>query len=123
MDMNPHQNKEIAVKRVGMVIKLKPAYVEDYINMHAASNAGVRDLLAKYHLNNFSIFLHQIGNEWFEFGYYEYTGTDYERDLAGLAGEPRNQAWLEICNTMQQPLEGENGWAIMKQVYYNDVNL
>lgn len=120
MDKQTHQSKANEVKRVGMVIKLRPEYLEEYLHVHAASNAGVRDLLAKYHLHNFSIFLHQIGNDWFEFGYYEYTGTDYERDLAGLAGEPRNQAWLEICNPMQQPLEGETGWAIMKPVYYND---
>ena len=70
-----HQQSKSDVKRVGMVIKLKPECVEQYLALHHDSNAGVRDLLAKYHMKNFSIFLHQIGNDWFEFGYYEYDGT------------------------------------------------
>lgn len=122
MDINQLQNTEKHVKRVGMVTRLRPECVERYLELHADTNAGVRDLLAKYHLENFSIFLHQVGNDWFEFGYYEYTGTDYETDLATLAGEPRNQAWLEVCDPMQLPIEGEKGWAIMKQVYYNGIN-
>ena len=120
-DMNSNQidTKGIEVKRVGMVIKLRPECVEEYLELHADSNSGVRDLLAKYHLKNFSIFIHQIGNDWFEFGYYEYTGADYETDLSTLSSEPRNKAWLEICDPMQLPLDGENGWAQMRQVYYN----
>ena len=42
--------------------------------------------------------------------------------MVALAKEPRNIAWLEICNPMQIPLPGENGWAIMEQIYYNDAN-
>ena len=80
---------------------------------------GVRDLLTKYHLRNFSIFLHQIGDNWYEFGYYEYTGNDFDGDMKNLSAEPRNQAWLEVCDPLQLPLEGETGWAIMEQVYFN----
>lgn len=107
------------VKRVGMVIKLKPECVEEYRALHADSNAGVRDLLKQYHMENFSIFLHQIGNDWFEFGYYEYRGEDFEGDMARLADEPRNKAWLEICDPMQVPLEGAEGWTEMERVYFN----
>ena len=108
------------MKRVGMVIKIKPECVDEYRRLHADSNPGVRDLLTRYHLHNFSIFLHQIGQEWFEFGYYEYTGTDFEADMAALSAEPRNQAWLEICDPLQQPLEGSQGWTEMECVYHND---
>jgi L-rhamnose mutarotase len=102
-----------------MVIRLKPECVAEYRRLHADSNPGVRDLLARYHLQNFSIFLQRIGSEWFEFGYYEYTGDNFERDMAALAAEPRNQAWLEICNPMQLPLNGARGWMEMECVYYN----
>jgi L-rhamnose mutarotase len=110
---------ECSVKRVGMVVKLKPECVAEYRQLHADSNSGVRDLLAKYHMQNFNIFLHQIGGEWFEFGYYEYSGGDFEADMEALAAEPRNQAWMEVCDPMQLPLEGESGWAEMERVYYN----
>jgi L-rhamnose mutarotase len=113
------QSTERRVKRVGMVIRLRPECVAEYRALHADSHPGVRDLLAKYHLENFSIFLRRIGEEWFEFGYCEYRGADFESDMAALAAEPRNQAWLDVCDPMQLPLDGENGWAVMEQVYYN----
>jgi len=107
-------------KRVGMVVGIKPGKINEYKKLHSDSNPGVRDLLNKYHLHNFSIFLHQIEGKWYEFGYYEYTGDDFESDMARLTAEPRNQEWLELCDPMQLPLEGEDSWAIMEQVYYNN---
>ena len=121
MEMNQHPNTEIGMKRIGMVIKLRPECVEEYVQLHSKENPGVRDLLNKYHLRNFSIFLHQIGNEWFEFGYYEYDGNDFTADMTALANEPQNQLWLEICNPMQIPLDGEKSWAMMEQVFYNTI--
>jgi len=119
METEKVDNSADGVKRVGMVIKLKPECVEEYRRLHADSNSGVRDLLGKYHMRNFNIFLHRIGGEWFEFGYYEYTGEDFDADMAALAAEPRNQAWLEICDPMQLPLTGQAGWTDMEPVYYN----
>ena len=109
----------MAVKRVGMVVRLNPEYIDEYRKLHADDNPGVRDLLSKYNMQNFSIFLHKIGDEWFEFGYYEYTGSDFDADMAELAAEPRNKAWMEVCDPMQLPLEGEESWAEMEQVYFN----
>ena len=48
------------VKRVGMVIKIKPDKLEEYMALHADSVEGVRDLLCKYNLRNFSIFMTQL---------------------------------------------------------------
>jgi L-rhamnose mutarotase len=109
------------VKRVGMVIKIKPEYIEEYKSVHSDSNAGVRDLLIKANMRNFSIFLHQLDDgNWYEFGYYEYTGDDFEADMAKLDKHPRNIEWLKICDPMQVPLDGYEGWAEMEQVYFND---
>ena len=108
-----------AVKRVGIVIQLQPDCIEEYKRLHSGSNPGVRDLLGKYHLTNFSIFLQQIGEAWYEFGYYEYVGTDFDGDMARLASEPRNQAWLRQCDPMQLPLPGAQGWTEMERVYFN----
>lgn len=108
------------VKRVGMVIGLKPDKIAEYKELHADSNHGVRDLLTKYNMRNFSIYLHQIDGKWYEFGYYEYVGDDFEADMAKLDAEPRNKAWLEICDPMQIPLQGEKSWTVMEEVYRND---
>lgn len=112
------QKKE--VKRVGMVIKLKPEYIEEYKAVHADSVPGVRDLLVEANMRNFSIFLHQLDDgNWYEFGYYEYTGDDFEADMAKLAANARNIEWLKVCDPMQIPLEGYESWAEMEEVYYN----
>ena len=108
------------VKRVGMVIGIKPDKVSAYEALHAASNTGVRDLLTKYHMHNFSIFIHQLDDgKYYLFGYYEYTGTDYDADMTKLSAEPRNQKWLSITDPMQIPLNGEKSWAKMQEVYRN----
>ena len=107
--------------RVGMVVKIKPEFIDEYKKLHADDNPGVRDLLVQANMRNFSIFLLQLDDgNWYEFGYYEYTGDDFEADMEKLAKHPRNIEWLEICDPMQIPLEGYEGWAEMEQVYYNN---
>jgi L-rhamnose mutarotase len=108
-----------SVKRVGMVVGIKVERIGDYRRLHRGGNCRVRDLLNKYHMHNFSIFLRQIDGKWYEFGYYEYTGDDYEGDMAKLAVEPRNVEWLRECDPMQIPLPGEKSWAMMERVFFN----
>lgn len=108
-----------SVKRVGMVTQLRADKIAEYKRLHADSNAGVRDLLVKYHMRNFSIYLQQIDGKWYEFAYYEYTGTNFEADMAMIDKEPRNVAWHKLCDPMQKPLPGAKGWTVMNRVYYN----
>ena len=107
------------IKRVGMVVGIRPEKIEEYKRLHADSNAGVRDLLTKYHMHNFSIYLQEIEGKSYEFGYYEYTGDDFEGDMAELDVEPRNIAWLKQCDPMQLPLPGAKSWTKMERVYFN----
>lgn len=108
------------VQRVGMVIGIKADQISAYEALHAASNSGVRDLLTKYHMHNFSIYMRQLDDgKYYLFGYYEYTGTDYKADMEKLGAEPRNQKWLGVTGPMQVPLPGEQSWAMMKEVYHN----
>ena len=111
--------KPYPVKRVGMVVGIKIDQIETYKKLHADSNPGVRDLLAKYHMHNFSIFLQEIEGKWYEFGYYEYTGSDFDADMAKLDKEPRNIEWLKSCDPMQVALPGAKGWTVMERVYFN----
>ena len=108
------------VKRVGMVIGIRPDKIGQYKALHADTNPGVRDLLNKYHMHNFSIYLHKIKGKYYEFGYYEYTGDDYEGDMAKLDAEPRTKGWLAVCDPLQIPLRGYKSWAVMEEVYHND---
>ena len=108
------------VKRVGMVIGIRPDKIGQYKALHADTNPGVRDLLNKYHMHNFSIYLHKIEGKYYEFGYYKYTGDDYEGDMAKLDAEPRTKEWLAVCDPLQIPLKGYKSWAVMEEVYHND---
>lgn len=108
------------VKRVGTVIGIHPERIEEYKRLHADGNPGVRDLLNKYHIHDFSIFLQQMPDgKWYEFGYYEYTGDDFEGDMAKMDAEPRTIEWLKKCDPMQIPLPGSEGWTEMERVYFN----
>jgi len=92
----------------------------NYISDNTFKPAGVRDLLTEAHMHNFSIFLIRLNDgNYYEFGYYEYTGNDFETDMEKPGKHPRNIEWLELCDPMQIPLEGYKGWAEMEQVYYN----
>jgi L-rhamnose mutarotase len=108
-------------KRVGIAIGVKPDKIAAYQALHAASNPGVRDLLSKYHMRNFSIYLQQLDDgAYYLFGYYEYDGGDYSGDMAKLAAEKRNIEWLAVTDPMQNPLRGSKGWTPMEEVYHNE---
>jgi L-rhamnose mutarotase len=107
------------VKRVGMVVGIREDKIAQYRQLHADSNPGVRDVLNKYHMHNFSIYLQQIEGNWYEFGYYEYTGKNFDADMAEMAKEPRTIEWLKICDPLQIPLPGAKGWTTMDRVYFN----
>ena len=109
------------IKRVGMVIKIKEDKIEEYLKLHSDSVGGVRDLLKKYNLRNFSIFMTQLDDgNFYEFGYYEYWGLNYKKEMEELSKEPRNIEWLEICDPMQIPLKGESSWKEMELIYFNN---
>jgi len=111
---------QAGVKRVGMVIRIKPEKIAEYKRLHADANPGVRDLLRKAHIGNFSIFLRQLDDgQYYLFGYYEYVGSEYEADMLKLDAEPRNKEWLSVTDAMQIPLKGEKSWARMEEVYHN----
>ncbi|HCC71671.1 MAG TPA: hypothetical protein DEQ09_11045 [Bacteroidales bacterium] len=109
------------VKRVGMVVKVKPEVIDEYKKLHADGNAGVRDLLEKYNMRNFSIYLVQLADSnWYEFAYYEYWGDNLEENMKKLAEEPRNIEWLSKCDPMQEGIfEEQEGWYHMDKIYFN----
>lgn len=109
----------VDMKRFGMVIGLKDDSEVAYRTLHAG--VGVRDLLSAANISNFNIFVHRLPDgKLYEFGYYEYIGTDYEGDMMRLASDPRNVEWLSLCDPMQVPLPGSTGWTIMEQVFFNE---
>ena len=109
---------EPSVRRFGMVIGLREEHAEAYVALHEGT--GVRDLLTAANIRNFSIFLQRFPDgQFYEFGYYEYVGQDYEADMAVLAAHPRNVEWLALCDPMQRPFPGTTGWTEMQAIFHN----
>jgi L-rhamnose mutarotase len=106
------------VRRFGQIIFLRPESVEAYKALHAGP--GVRHLLRQANIRNFCIYLRQMDDgRCLEFAHFEYVGSDYAADMAWLAAQPENQAWLALCDPMQIPLAGETSWAPMEEIYFN----
>ena len=111
------------IQRFGKVIEVKEEKLKEYLALHDDRNPGVRHLLSKYHMHNYSINLHRFDDgKYYLFSYFEYSGDDYEGDMSLLADEPENQEWWKLTDPCQVPLKnrklGEH-WSTMTEVYYN----
>lgn len=107
------------MKRYGQVLKVRPEMKEKYIWLHAHCWPEVRDMIAQCNIHNYSIFI----KDNYLFAYFEYTGTDYDADMAKMAADPMTQKWWAECNPCQEPLETrEPGewWANMTEVFYQE---
>lgn len=106
------------IQRFGMVIGLKDECISEYRILH--DGPGVRDLLRKYGIHNFNIFLQKMPDgKFYEFAYYEYHGSNHEEDLAALAKEPENIEWLKKTDAMQVPLQDQTFWSVMEPIFFN----
>lgn len=107
--------------RMGHVIGISPAQIEEYRRLHANVWPEVLARLRASNITNYSIFLREPEN--LMFSYWEYTGRDFEADSAAIAADPVTRDWWAVCGPMQRPLdsraEGE-WWAPMEQVFHLD---
>ncbi len=105
------------MKRIGQIIGVDPGRFEEYKNYHRAVWPEVLDMIRQCNIRNYSIF-HKDG---LLFAYFEYTGTDFEADMAKMAADPKTQEWWDIMMPMQRPLdnrvEGE-WWTGMEEVFH-----
>ena len=69
---------------------------------------GVLATLKRANVTKFSIFRHEN----MLFSYMEYSGSDYEGDMAMIASDPITQDWWKITAPMQTPVaqKGESEW-------------
>ena len=72
------------MRRYGQLIGLQPGQIEAYERLHAAVWPEVLAMIAACHIRNYTIFRHED----LLFAYFEYTGDDYEADMAKMAADP-----------------------------------
>jgi L-rhamnose mutarotase len=106
-------------RRVAQVVRLVPEMEAEYRRIHAAVWPEVLAALKRSNVANYSIFL----RDGLLFAYFEYTGDDYEADMAKIAADPATQRWWKVTDKMQEPLAtaapGE-WWAPAEEVFHLD---
>jgi len=109
------------MQRMGMVIGLKPANIANYKRLHVSVWPEILALISECNITNYSIFLKEPEN--LLFGYWEYTGDDFDADMAKMAAHPKNKEWWAVCMPQQQPLQTRKPgewWAMMEEVFHHD---
>lgn len=107
------------MKRFGQIIGLDPENYEKYKAYHAAVWPEILSMIKACNISNYSIF-HKDG---LLFAYMEYTGNDFEADMAKMAADPKTQEWWDVMMPMQRPLETRAAgewWANMEEVFHLD---
>lgn len=87
----------MSVVRHAFTVGVRPEKREEYLELHRNVWPEVEQGLRDAHIRNYSIFL--IGDQLF--GYWEYTGDDYEGDLAKLDDQPITREWLARTDPCQ----------------------
>src|SRR5437867_13231663 len=98
--MAPRHKK---VKRFGQLIGLRPEVKEEYIKYHANVWPEVLQTIRDCNIRNYSIFLKDDTL----FAYFEYTGDDFQADMAKMAADPKTQEWWTLMDPMQKPIRSE----------------
>ena len=107
------------MKRFGQLIGIDPQNLEKYKEYHAAVWPEVLKMIKACNISNYSIY-HKDG---MLFAYLEYTGSNFEADMAKMAADPKTIEWWDVMMPMQKPVatraEGE-WWANMEEVFHLD---
>lgn len=109
------------MQRMAFVIGLIPKKVTEYKQLHAAVWPPVLETLSRCNIRNYTIFLREP--ESVLFSYWEYHGTDFEKDAAAMAADPVTREWWTLCGPCQCPLDTRTPgewWAPMESVFHLD---
>lgn len=107
------------MQRFGSVIAVKPDKLEDYKYHHAHIWPEINKMIKACNIQNYSIYY----KDGLLFSYFEYVGTDYEKDMEKMAEDPKTQEWWDLVKPFQEPLKTRKDgewWADMEEVYHLD---
>ena len=104
------------VQRFGNISKVKPEKLEYYKKLHANPWPQINAMIKECNIENYSIYYHD--NRLFT--YFEYTGDDYEADMAKMAADPETQRWWDECIPCLAPYTEDGPWLDMECVYRLD---
>jgi len=108
------------MKRFGWVAKVKPEKLDEYKRLHADVWPDVLKMIKECNLQNYSIYY----RDGCLFSYVEYTGEDFDADMAKMADDETTQKWWAVCTPCMEPADDENAaagvWMDMEEVFHVD---
>lgn len=112
------------VKRFASVTGLRADKLATYKALHAHAWPEVLKKIKDCHIQNYSIYLQKINNEYYLFSYFEYTGEDFDVDMKKMAEDPNTQRWWKETDPCQQPLPEAAAkheiWTNMEEVFHTN---
>lgn len=104
--------------RKATVSRLKPEKREQYITMHKNAWPEVSRIMAQHHHEHHSVYVY--GDYLFQ--YLEYTGEDFEADMAQMRQSETMQKWWTLCRECVMPFDGGDGpaWETLEEIFHNN---
>ena len=110
------------MQRHAAVIGLQQDKLDEYKRLHREVWPDVLKMIERCHIQNYTIYLRKLNDgQYYLFSCFEYTGTDFEADMAKMAADPTTQQWWKQCSPCQIPLADRNPgewWAEMEEVFH-----
>jgi len=79
-------------------------------------------MISECHIRNYSIHLQEIDGKSYLFAYFEYTGHDFDADMARMAADPETCRWWAETDPCQEPLPEAAAlgriWTEAREVFY-----
>ncbi|MEK6648502.1 MAG: L-rhamnose mutarotase [Actinomycetota bacterium] len=107
----------MAVKRIGSVIGINEVDIAEYERIHREVWPEVLATLKRVNVQNYSIFRYGL----LLFSYMEYTGNNYEADMALVESDPTTQEWWKITAPLQKQVPeviGDEWWHTIPEVFH-----
>tara|TARA_B110000014_G_C20120984_1_gene594022 strand:+ start:781 stop:1110 length:330 start_codon:yes stop_codon:yes gene_type:complete len=107
----------MTTQRYAMAVRLKNEKREYYIENHANVWPEILSELKKIKIKNYSIYL----KEDFMFGYLEYGGDNFDKDMAEMGKIPIVDKWTNLMIDCFNPFpnnEENNSWVMMDEIFY-----
>jgi L-rhamnose mutarotase len=119
------QNKEpFHIQRFASITRLKSEKLDHYKTLHANVWPAVLKKIKECNIQNYSIYLKKVQNNYYLFSYFEYIGSDFKADIKKMADDPVTQRWWKETDPCQLPLPEavtkKQIWTSMEEVFHTD---
>lgn len=107
----------MTVERHGQITRLLPEQRLAYLQLHAAVWPDVEATIAACNIQNYTIFT--VGDVLI--AYFEYTGSDFEFDMARMAADPVTKQWWSLTDPCQESWFGESAvskWTDATEIWH-----